>query len=72
MFGFTQPGFSGVESTFGGAGGIPGVVNAQVIITNGVGVPPGTTIVVNCIPSATDSALAICKLNVVMTVVLLP
>ena len=43
MFGFSQPGFSGTES---------GVVNAQVTITNGIPVPEGTTIVVDCIPFA--------------------
>ena len=66
MFGFAGPNFSGVESTLGVGGRIAGVLNAQVIITNGVAVAAGSTVVVNCIPSATGSAtgsaIAFCEL----------
>ena len=57
VFGFTQPSYSEVESI----NGVAGVLSAQVIITNGVAVPPGTTIVVSCTPSFTGSA-AFCEL----------
>ena len=50
-FGFSSPSFNGTEST----DGVAGTVNAEVVITNGVTIAVGRTVVVNCIPSATGT-----------------
>ena len=53
-FGFSAPTFDGTEST----SGVAGTVNAEAVITNGVTIAAGRTVVVTCIPTATLSASA--------------
>ena len=51
-FGFSSPTFDGME----GSNGVPGTVNAEVAITNGVTIAPGLTVIVNCLASVNGSA----------------